>query len=75
VDDKDLAIIRELCQIVASDLDVMPRRLAAEIRDQAARDAAGGVSARYQAMELVLPDERVTSLGRLGTNVRGPGQG
>jgi hypothetical protein len=75
VDDKDLAIIKELCQIVASDLGVMPRRLAAEIRDQAAREASADVSRRYQAMELVLPGGQVTSLGRLGANVRGPGQG
>lgn len=75
LDEIDLALVRELCQIVAGDLGVVPPHLARQIKDQPAKDVADQMRKQYQSTELVLPDGRVTSIGRLGGNVRGPGQG
>ena len=75
LDDIDQQLCKELAQHFAGVLDVVPPHLARQIRQETARDVAGEMRKQYQSTEIVLPSGQVTSLGRLGGAIRGPGQG
>ena len=75
LDGIDLELVKEMCRAVASDLGVVPPHLAQQIRNDTARDVADQLRRQYQSTEIALPGGQVTSLGRLGGAIRGPGQG